>query len=101
MQRFDIVRHQEDLWSVMTNGQAVYYFTTPQEADEAALALESLSDVCCRHHGEEDAHRRVLEPCSLFGGAAGTSSLPAAWTRPRSCTCLTLSWWGLHKLRHS
>ncbi len=99
MQRFHVVRHMEDLWSVMTNGQAVYYFTTHEEADAAALGLESLSGVCCRYHGEEDAHRRAPETCGLFGDAA--SSPLATWTRPRSCTCLALSWWGLHKGCHS
>lgn len=101
MQRFDVVRHQEDLWSVMSNGQAVYYFTTHEEADDAAFTLESLSGVCCRHHGEDDTRGRTLEPFSLFGDAAGAASPTAAWTRPHSCHCLALSWWGLHKGCHS
>jgi hypothetical protein len=101
MQRFDVVRHQEDLWSVMSNGQAVYYFTTPEEADDAAFTLENLSGVCCRHLSEEDAHRRPLEQCSLFGDTVGALAPPVAWTRPRSCTCLAMSWWGLHKGYHS
>ena len=101
MQRFDVVRHQEDLWSVMTNGQAIHYFATHEEADDAAVTLENLSGVCCRYQSEEDAHHREMEPCSLFGDAAGTSISAATWTRPRSCHCFALSWWSLHKGRRS
>jgi hypothetical protein len=101
MQRFDVVRYREDLWSVMSNGQAVYYFNTPEEADDAALSLEKLSGVCCRYLGEEDRHRRSPEQWSLFSDTTEVSSPMAAWTRPRSCTCLAMSWWGLHKGCHS
>ncbi|WP_457092617.1 hypothetical protein [Microvirga sp. P5_D2] len=101
MQRFDVVRHREDLWSVMSNGQVMYYFTTPEEADDAAFALEKMSGVCCRYLGEEDAHRQPLEQCRLFGDVISSSAPPAAWTRPRSCTCLAMSWWGLHKAGYS
>ncbi len=77
MQSFEIVRHREDLWSVMSNGQIMYSFSTPEEADDAALMLERLSGTCCRFLNDE--------PC------------PRGAFRPRYCTCLSLTWWELHK----
>jgi hypothetical protein len=97
MQRFDVVRHREDLWSVMTNGQAIYYFATHEEADDAAVTLENLSGVCCRYQSEEDAHQRAMETCSPLGDKIGASISAPTWTRPRSCHCLALSWWSLNK----
>ena len=44
MQRFDVVQMQEDLWSVVYQGQALYQYTTEEEARWAALALAT--DAC-------------------------------------------------------
>jgi hypothetical protein len=41
MLRFDVMQLQEELWSVICQGQTVYQYTTEEEARWAALALAS------------------------------------------------------------
>jgi hypothetical protein len=41
MPRFDVMQLQEELWSVICQGQTVYQYTTEEEARWAALALAS------------------------------------------------------------
>lgn len=97
MQSFEVVRHREDLWSVMSNGQIVYSYSTLKEADDAALILERLSGVCCRYLHEEHHSCGALRLGDLLDGAESLSPPPVPFCRPHFCACLSLTWWGLNK----
>jgi hypothetical protein len=53
MQGFGVVQLQEDLWSVICQGQVLYLYTTEEEAQWAALALS-------RNDGQPNAQASVL-----------------------------------------
>ncbi len=43
MRRFEVMQMQDDRWSVVDQGRILYWYTTEEEAREAALALASSS----------------------------------------------------------